>query len=415
MKMKLALTTATAMGLLMGAAWAGNSNKTAASQNGLNNGILVKQNGSGNGAGTPAYSNFFLRQNGNNNGIDIEQNGDNQQVGIDNNINYGNGHRAGFGMPAALDAKVGTPPWPRNSGVLQSGSFNSITVRQTDKAPGTGQGNTVVTVKQESSVGATESANILSVTQGNGGALAHNLVGDVYQRNTGGAANRATISQTGGGYDLGNRILIVTQDGIENNLGITQSGNLNILYSSEQMGALNKVTVTQTGGNRNYVALAHQVGNINDIAITQTGSDNDAGSVTQDGNLNSATVTQIGSSNVVVKVDQDGDGNSAYASFTGSSNGVGSFSGEALSIGLNQGTIVQNSHSLSGNNLTYNVNGSSNLFAFNQDGGNNTITGSVGTLASASNSNQVAISQVGNNNVSSFTQYGSGNNLGVSQ
>jgi hypothetical protein len=87
--------------------------------------------------------------------------------------------------------------------------------------------------------------------------------------------------------------------------------------------------------------------------------------------------------------------------------------GSSLSVG---NVLQDSSSSLYGNSLSYTVYGSSNLFAFAQIGGNNTITGTVGTGSSDSSGNQVAVLQNGTGNITSFSQTGVGsNNIAVHQ
>lgn len=84
---------------------------------------------------------------------------------------------------------------------------------------------------------------------------------------------------------------------------------------------------------------------------------------------------------------------------------------------LTEGNIFQDSTGKSsGNLINYNVNGSSNLFAFAQIGGNNTIDGTVGTAIVTSDGNQAAVLQEGSDNNATFFQTGSGGNyMSVSQ
>jgi hypothetical protein len=264
-----------------------------------------------------------------------------------------------------------------------------------------------------------------------------------------GDSNFLSIGQTGTGNEVTNATITGDHNGAStvnlSNWGtyITQSGSYNLITESSITGSNNNPTIFGPGGPVNYInqtgdyngrtaSIARTKGSDgNGISITETGNWNNFNvqqgvstqstgnyaTVSQTGSYNNATATQFGDFNLL-HVNQLGDSNTSTTRFTGDSNGSGTMSGVANALlqggnpNLVQGQVYQDSTgSVYGNNVSYTVNGNSNLFAFAQVGGGNSITGTVG-----SDGNQAAVLQVGNFNTASFTQTGGvGNNIAVHQ
>ncbi len=389
MKLKITLATATAMGLLMGTAWATDDNAAYVDQSGTDNSASISQVGASNTVGVDT-SLRRVNQSGFNNALVILQSGDGNKAGT------------GFG------------------GIDQTGGKNFLQITQ-------GDDNTVVDIGQFGQGGAGGTVNTITITQ----SSKDNLVGNVTQDNDDASAtapaniNAVSITQQTGD---GNTVTRVEQDGFDNDVTITQSGAGNTITNVLQ-GDFNNVfksegasaALAQTGAG-NTITLVRQEDGFNIANVTQTGDLNLVGTVDQKGEANSSVVVQNGGSNSVASVVQIGTANSASLTFNGSDNGVGlgtatGFSGVAAGLGLSQGTSLQDNDGLGGSNsITYTVFGDANLFAFKQDGTGNAITGTVGSIGSDSASNQVAVLQAGNNNTASFSQTGGGNNnLAVSQ
>jgi hypothetical protein len=377
------LALSTALGMILAVPALADSNFARLHQTGDGNTATIDQNGNNNMAGAN-YLEYSLRQTGDNNAIDIYQEGAGNGIGVNNQIaGFVTGGVAGFnGLSAgtkarALAALGGTYPalgasgTPDYRGVQQIGDHNALTVDQFD---GTtyNDGNSIGAVRQQGSATATALTNSLTITQGNASqlgstAFGYHYMGDVNQNNTGSGtsaadANVAAITQLNGGYSLGNKVIIVTQSGIQHGLTVTQDGENNLIVKTEQ-----------------------------------TGTDSDA------------TLTQTGNRNLITIVDQDGTGNTANLSFDGSDNGAGVLTGEADIAGLTDSAVYQSG---TGNQIDLSVIGSSNQFGFFQDG----ISNEVGLLTVNGDFNEVGIYQTGTDNqVALGTIDGNGNNVGVFQ
>ena len=409
MRLKIVLSTATALGLVVAVTGAYAGNSTAVNQNGSDNSALILQDGDLNRAGTSQYGvgQYDIYQNGNDNTLSISQSGNGNGIGTNNSLYYGVGFSTPLDRrPASTGFRTQLGGNPYGHGVDQYGSFNSLTVTQVEGSS-YADGNAIGTVQQNAALTATVTTNSLTITQdnGDGGALApvpypgpqtYNYVGQVWQDNTGAGTslsetNTAVVAQhTDGleGYNHGNRVDFLTQVGTGNNTDILQLGLDHVINDTKQTGANNTADFDQTGSN-NWVGTAYQTGDNNYAKVEQNGIGNELVSLNQD-NTGSGSI-----------------GNSATLTFDGNDNGTGSFTGDALGISLGEATVNQ----LGDNNLlAYNVTGNTNLFAFSQIGDTNVIDGTVN-----GNGNQVAIAQLGNGNNATFTQIGNFNNLGVSQ
>lgn len=326
---------------------------------------------------------------GNENDVAVGQEGSNEsEVGITGNLNVvslGQNSNASFGNEA---------------GILVGGDGNEVSVDQV----GSNVGNVDIQGDQNAvavgQIGGNQGD--LSVT-GNGNAAALDQDGDFNSAQVEilGDGNQFDVDQNG---DFNDAQALAT--GNANEVALNQTGDVNSAFV-DISGDQNGVAVGQDGDVN--TAQAEVLGNNNQIVIDQSGSSNDALALAT-GNDNEALIDQIGSLNTV------------SMTFQGDANGSGTLTGAAGSLvstsggQLMAGTALQDSSSaLSGNSLTYGVVGNLNQFAFAQIGSGNSISGMVGN-AGASDGNQAAVLQNGSNNVTSFTQNGSGsNNLSVSQ
>jgi hypothetical protein len=285
MKLKLALWTATALGLLMSSAMA-DSNRSVTKQTGDDNTISVNQNGSSNVAGDAvgsAAASRELRQTGNNNAIEIIQTGYRNTV-------------AGFSYGP--------------HGAWQTGSFNQLTITQESRPASatTNNGNIVESIRQDSNASATAATNIATVTQTRGALApaqanlaANHRVGVIDQDHTGGAANTLTITQTGawstytGGSwpysGQNNHVEYAVQNGSGNTATISQSGTgpgYTAGSAAQVRGPANTIVRVDQQGD-SHIVVATQAGHQNYIQdIRQSGNDNYASVVLQ-GNFNGAT------------------------------------------------------------------------------------------------------------------------------
>jgi hypothetical protein len=408
MNTRAILATTTALGLLAatGAAMAVDPNTAYISQSGTGNQSTVQQN-AGPGGNDVGLSGAPVRQQGDNNKFNELQftgggfsNGDNDIIALkqlgDSNV-FGSSYSNNAGGNRIVDAlQQGNLNWVsvgRNasmngivSGLKIVGNSNSAQITQQS-----GSGNTVTLLQ------ITGDSN--EVAYGSGGPQnANQWAAAILQS---GNSNLVTEASITGSSNTGN--------GSVGPLKITQNGNNN-----GQSFSVARIR----GSVGNYIIVNEQ-GNSNNFSVLQgvnTASTGNHATVNQIGNSNQATATQFGSLNQLV-IQQNADNNIAVANFTGDSNGNGSLTGIAAALlpsnaNLVEGTIYQDSTgSLTGNTVTYNVNGDGNLFAMAQIGGSNTITGTV-----SSDNNQAAILQTGNGNVTNFTQSGGNNNaISVSQ
>jgi hypothetical protein len=378
MKLKIALASATALGLVIGGAALADDNRTKIQQNGDFNEVTVSQDGTGNVAGLDASSapTAVLRQTGDHNTIDIDQVGDHNRVG-------GN-HGPIFGAH-------------------QTGNHNTLTVEQSTGTGGNAgqQGSTLQAVRQTSAndaTGATNTATVLQERPGTTGRTTH-FISRILQNHTGGAENTVDITQIGA-------------------RGGSQGGQV---YSGDTSG--NKLLLADQNGSGNSIVVYQYRADspTTDTAIL-TGPRNHIGSIVQVGDGHDAEVRQIGYQNHVAFVSQGGDGNSAYVSLTGTNNGatpsasntsaVGAFtSGRgAEATGASASTVFQSG---TGNGVNYTVsNGNNNQFGFYQVGTDNQAVGILIT----GNANELGVHQDGTGNKLELgTIAGSDNVVGLKQ
>ncbi len=407
MRLKIALASATAMGLLIGAAYANNNNTLYLEQEGDGNTASVHQSsGGGNNdigtVGDPVtqdgnnnlfqFSNSPSGSGANNDIIKAEQEGDGNSLKIttwnvaNNNVvnnfqQLGNNNTAAIGMNGSDDGVVGT--------VLIDGDDNHMYI---DQAPG--------------SSGQTDNRVVSATILGNNNGL---------PTNTNGFNKRAGtyIKQRGAGNWVENSNI----EGDDNTGPAGNSNTFRNVHRIEQTG-LNNGQLSSTAstlgsdGNRIWV---FQNGTSNNFSVLQgldASSTGNSATLYQDGSDNMATATQFGDNNFL-EVDQDQDGNTATANVTGNDNGGGTLAGAA-------GTLASNNGLVSGlikqdgldNQATLTVtNSNGNQFAFLQQGNTNVIVGTV----DGAGSNSATMVQIGNMNTSNFAQSGGGNMVSVSQ
>jgi hypothetical protein len=358
MSFKLALSTATALGLLMGAAWAGSNNQAYIDQIGDDNSASITQ-GQENGsmrANLAGQSDLRMRQEGDDNEIDIDQVHNNTSPTSPGSQRNGVGIKGGLGEGAGVD---------------QVGNGNYLRIYQY------GANQVVFEVQQDGGASATTDSNNATVVQ-NGGTSAR--VSNIKQ------------TFTGGGTDASNDISITQSGGTGNRVGNTSTGPRPDETGAIQNGVGNQLTVNQSGAGSNLLYASRQ--------------DNSASA----GGTNIASVMQSGKGNHVMLIEQTNTGagdNLASLSFVGEKNGTIGFSDNAALVGISQSRAVQTG---SGNTLGFQVaTGDNNSFGFAQQGEGNWING-----VNTGDDHQVAIWQHGDDNVVDFAQFGTGHDLGVS-
>ncbi len=448
MKLNITLATATAMGLLMGAAHA-QSNSAYIDQNGDGNSASIRQLGEAAKAGDSTAGRRML-QNGEDNTLTILQN-DNGTVGTGGNYSQNN-----LGVDQAGDRNDASITQTFGSGVYEvqqdatgatgavSAATNVLSITQT--------GNMRVNRVRQTYTGdgSTDAANSLTITQ-TGSQFQNSFIGNsnglqfasqgAFQT---GHSNDADVSQTGAGHTL----IRLDQNGVSNDFDLIQGGgNGNKTDTAEQVGDRNTGYLSFSGANNGTngftsgtaAALAgaatrsmSQLGDDNDVNMAAVGGSNEYGfyqdgdrnsavGITILGNFNQLAVKQVGDDNTLdlgtvdgsfnnVGLSQDGSDNTATVSITGDSNG-GASAFTALtpagSLALTAGLMTQLG---SLNSIDLTVDGDSNAFAIQQIGDENSASGDQ-----IGNSNQVAVAQNGNSNIASFSQTGSSNNIGISQ
>jgi hypothetical protein len=416
MKLRLALASATALGLMLGTASAGSNNEAVLSQTGTANSASVTQSGDGNKAGAAGRA---MTQ------VDFRN-----QLTI---VQSGNSNSAGTGVSTTAGAGDGIYQISNRPGV----DANSISIQQLS------DGNTVGAVSQVSTgTPATTQRNTVLIKQGDAANLSGsggNTINSITQWRQSSRGNRADIEQSGAG-NLIDRISQVspTSGGgsNQNEMIVRMSGDENGVLALSGAAAASGATSSSLiqgdftkRGSRNYISLTIS-GDDNRFGITQYGDLNTVGSVNitgsesqlgvyQDGNGNALVLSTIGGTGNHVGLRQQGDANTATVNITGDYNGGGVLAGVAGGLAgntgstfhptLQSGLIVQlgNTNSAS---LTV-TNSNDNQFAFLQEGNLNTISGSM----AGTGSNSAAVAQMGNQNTANFAQNGSGNIAAIKQ
>lgn len=452
MKLRLMLSTATALGLLMGGSALANDNESyvdqfsAGANTGRTNSALVDQSGgSDNVAGTASRNIRQTTTSGqiNNDGsykntLTIVQGGSNNSVGTGINANIHGNEPAQHGVyqrnnygslwgasTNSLDVEqksdnntvgaafqsIGSRVGSNEARIVQDGTGGhtvaSLTQRQNQSTVNdtvnsieivqTGSQNTVARVEQYSG-GVVGSYNVIDANIGGSNNGNRALTGFA-------ALSGATTSSLLQGeyvYGVGhftasNSSIILDISGSDNAFGSSQFGDRNTVGTLSITGDWNQVGTYQRG-DRNEIALAAVAGEYNDIGIRQLGHDN-FGDVEIDGDSNGLEVSQNGNDNrATVKI--KGDGNGAFNTFSGAALAV---AGLARPSGL----VAQLGND---NAVDLNITGDLNAFTLEQAGNNNTIGSTV-----IGNSNQLAVVQAGNSNSAFTSQIGSNNNIGISQ
>lgn len=372
MKLKITLATATAMGVLMGAAGAADNNSAYIDQSGSTNNALILQSGSGNHAGDNSAKNR-IQQTGDNNDLKITQSGSSARVGTGGN----------FGS--------------QNLGVDQLGDYNRLEILQT----GSGSVNTV----QQNSQGATAVPSgvvneaIVKQLNGNGSTLVSRIDQTYTGNATTDAKNLVTIDQNatgtgprvGGGGSTGDQSGGVFQTGFANTIDIDQIGRYDRTNEVRQSGSENSFTVLQqysnTGGfNGNEFTLGTQTGIANVASLTHAGARNFTALVQQDNSAGGSV------------------GNDAVVSLTGDSNGFGGLSRAAAAAGASSSSVVQLGDE---NDVSYIVTGNDNQYGFYQDGTLNKAT----NIVVNGSGNELGVYQEGTNNSLSLATISDDDNI----
>ena len=427
MKLKLALSTATALGLLMGGvAYANNENTLYLEQDGKDNVASVHQSSGGgkNDIGTLAdpvtqdgdrnefrYSNSGSGSGTNNDIIKAEQFGDDNYMSVsnwNNSINnvYNRIIQDGDKNQARITANGSDNGLVDD--VLQDGTSNHLVIEQSGSSS---TGNKVHFVRQIGD-------NNGLVPDGNGSTKRAGTY--IYQA---GNYNEVAESSITGSNNIGPAGTSATYRNVHQ---IKQSGNYNGTTASTAktlgsgVGAFyNRIWVDQSGNYNNFHfeqgVDASSTGN--HINAIQFGNYNMAEG-RQDGSYNTITSNQSGNNNVL-DVLQVSDGNTVTATVSGNNNGGGTLAGVAGTLAgttgsaiypsLTSGQVIQ--HGLNNTATLTVTNSNGNQFAFLQQGNANTIDGKV----SGAGSNSATAVQIGSTNMTSFNQSGSGNQISASQ
>lgn len=387
-----------------GAAAQGIGNETWLGQVGGTNTIAIDQTGRNNQAGADNVS-LRLNQNGDNNLLTISQFGHRNQVGA---------------------APFEVPP----TGINQIGSSNEISIVQQTARDAFEGSNIVGAVFQRSADLLLRPTNILSIFQGEigifqdrhgGNGEAGHVVGVVRQIHTGAdqAANRASISQTGGGLDSGNVLGALHQEGTANEFRLTQDNQSNEVRDARQIGHDNRASVEQglfagfAGGN--LVEYLHQFGFRNISQIVMLGSNNVIQRIFQDNGLLGASA--VGN---MVNVTLDSEENGS----TGNGR-----TGDFLSLAARDVSAAQSNVEQIGdhNRASITITGADNRFGTRQHGDDNDVIISIAELhGQSARNNESAVFQkgtgnslthfvLGKDNVGAVRQFGDMNKLSIEQ
>ncbi|MCY0094035.1 beta strand repeat-containing protein [Hoeflea ulvae] len=350
MKLKTTLLSATAMALLIGAAYAADNNKAYLDQTGSDNTALIEQTGDNNQAGKNGPWTVLI-QNGTFNDLDINQAGDGNKAGI------------------------------RNGGIDQHGPRNTLSISQP------GNSNEVVTIGQFGRGSSGFVSNQASISQRSN----NNFVGNVAQDNNSAMTSANLLNQLSVIQRAGddNTITEIDQDGGDNRLAIRQVGGNNEIGKAQQ-GAFNNVfnstrgrlSIHQTGDD-NVVTEAKQAGERNTAHLTFTGDRNGNGGFTPLSNGFAGSVAGGFSSSLI----QSGTNNSATLNMTGDDN----------QFGINQNGIDNSVGSLS-------FTGDGNELGVDQTGNDNML----GLSDIFGDDNDIGVKQVGDSNTASVNTNASG-------
>lgn len=470
---KTTLLAATALTLLTGAAMA-DGNKAYIHQGGAGGGkneASITQQGTGNNqAGKADEPGGAIDQGadhgwGEANQLTISQDGGNLKVGVTGAlVSDGSGFQG---------AGVDQYGWKNSADVTQTGSGNTVgsVIQRNYNANVTGNkleitqsntGNNIDYAGQNyvsgNGVTAANTATLTfsgknngtqGVAEGGAGYYAGGPAGSSTwgvnaMVNVAGEPNANGVWQVGAGNQIG-----MTVTGDDTRFAIRQDGQQNRANNLTIAGTSNALSIRQKGqGNSAMVASIGAGSNGNSIGILQNqkdntalvgviGSDNYIGS-RQDGEGNNTNASVFGNGNATYAT-QSGNGNFSQSVIFGNANylnntqtGNGNISNAFVVGDRNNQVDTFNSPRITGqmtvanarvgtgeltqtgdgNTVLLSVNSSDNRFATYQSGNGNNIRGTIGSVGGG---NQAFVAQVGNSNLTSFTQNGAGNVLAVVQ
>jgi hypothetical protein len=349
MKLKIALSTATAVGLLAfaGAANAG-GNTAYTDQQGQSNVGTIWQDGGTTNSDVGSAGNPIL-QDGSHNTLVIDQDGNKQKVsagaGDDFEQNGAYNHAdilqqaSGNNLQTVYqgsDEPEATPDWRNELFVRQLGTnglIGSVTQNNGSTQPFTGKN--VATITQTANANTVEDVdqegrhNSIVITEGGG---AHNVIGNVYQgvRN-GQSSERSTIDITIDGNNNGN----VDAIGPISISGWTATGDGNDIDQAGARDASGHHVTANFTGNANLfdflqysdtinTITANVIGNWNQVGVAQ-GDSSSTSNVTINGSFNDVGIRQNGAhldTGNLVTVNVNSDGNAAIASQFGGNNSM---------------------------------------------------------------------------------------------
>ena len=469
---KTTLLAATALTLLTGAALAGD-NKAYIHQGGAAGGkneASITQQGVGNNqAGKADEPGGAIDQGadyswGAGNKLTISQNGGNLKVGVTGEL-----VSDGQGFQGAGVDQYGNK---NSANVTQTGSGNTVGSILQQNYDANVAGN-VLTIEQSNSGNkvdyagqkyvannGVDAANVATLTftgQNNGTNGLEGSAGQAEKYGAGAAIAGAGSSSSNGVWQVGagNKIglsvggndtrFAIRQTGASNEaLGLTITGNQTSL-AINQDGQRNKATVSAlgSGSDENNIGIFQKqtdntatvtvVGSLSAVGVRQDGiwnestvnASGDGNNLfhAQKGNFNIATTTATGDGNYV-NTDQDGNNNVATVKITGNNNNSDiNFDGSVFSDKSDMiarvtttfsqtGNIIQKGGSTKKNDVNITVRSDNNRFSTYQDGNGNEIVGRIGSVGGG---NQAFVAQIGSNNLTNFSQNGTGNMLAVVQ
>ena len=354
MKLKIALATATAMGLAIGTAWANDGNKVFLDQDGTENSGSINQSG-----------------------------GDNNEFGLSTD----SAKQIGTGNIATYNNSGWTGSTGNNNNVvqdfLQDGTLNKF--QGSDVGGSTG--NTLGSFTQD---GDYNGAYVNRIQEDN------SSVGTVLMQ---GNKNTLTIIQgdSGGAYaGGGNSVGSVSIIGSDNGLGSANAylhAHANAAVYIQQKGNSNEVGSSTIDGSNNRDPLPFSVGAFNRVhEIIQTGNDNLVTAASTTGSVgNWIRLSQVGDENGLAGLGQLSTG---FANSIG-----GAVDRSAIQVGT-------------GNKIGFGALGNANQFGFFQNGANNSAIG----LNFTGNNNEIGVEQAGTDNVVNLgAVVGDSNDIGVRQ
>ncbi len=368
MKFKFALSTATALGLLMGSAMA---NEATTTQTGNDNSAHVIQN--------------VWNKQGQNNFVNATQILNRNTLKIDQSAATVGETTSGNRVNNALQT---------NAVLFGAGASvtdaNSADIRQT------GVGGNVINLVNQTRTG--NGRNTIGISQAGTG----NYIATASQIGSGNDMSVTVIgddngSATAAAWTRGAAYSGATQD------SFLQNGTGHDIDVNIENGNKNRVGVRQLGTNNRAAGIVI-TGDENVVGVFQDGSGNDFALSEISGNSNLLGLRQIGVTNFAT-IDVNGDFNVGAADFTSAT--------PAGLVGLTSGLMEQNGND---NKLGLGVvGGDFNVFASLQTGDDNVIVAAID-----GGSNQLAIKQTGNSSLTSVNDAdvsidGGSNNVGLTQ